>query len=222
MDGNLCPDGPHRAEAGHDSNVGLAWSALPGDGPSGAFAIECKPKERQASVLQVENCQVTANVRTVRNDQSEYHAVQVAASDKSPKNVTKQMMGHFNKAGVSPKRIVKEFPVSADAHVPVGAYSAYTHRCDGTIHVFRDYTVVHPLRSGAICGCYCQLVEYTTIYAVIPLPTSRSIGKGFQGTMKRWNFKGLRASHGVSISHRSAGAIGAHQVRPPASHFSTC
>ena len=31
--------------------------------------------------------------------------------------------------------------------------------------------------------------------------------------MKRWNFKGLRASHGVSISHRSAGAIGAHQVR---------
>lgn len=31
--------------------------------------------------------------------------------------------------------------------------------------------------------------------------------------MKRWNFKGLRASHGVSVSHRSAGATGAHQVR---------
>lgn len=30
--------------------------------------------------------------------------------------------------------------------------------------------------------------------------------------MKRWNFKGLRASHGVSVSHRSAGATGAHQV----------
>lgn len=40
----------------------------------------------------------------------------------------------------------------------------------------------------------------------------RSIGKGFQGAMKRWNFKGLRASHGVSVSHRSAGATGAHQV----------
>ena len=39
-----------------------------------------------------------------------------------------------------------------------------------------------------------------------------SIGKGFQGAMKRWNFKGLRASHGVSVSHRSAGATGAHQV----------
>jgi large subunit ribosomal protein L3 len=31
--------------------------------------------------------------------------------------------------------------------------------------------------------------------------------------MKRWNFKGLRASHGVSVSHRSAGATGGHQVR---------
>jgi len=40
-----------------------------------------------------------------------------------------------------------------------------------------------------------------------------SIGKGFQGVMKRWNFRGLRASHGVSVSHRSAGATGAHQVR---------
>ena len=33
-----------------------------------------------------------------------------------------------------------------------------------------------------------------------------SIGKGFAGGMKRWNFAGLRASHGVSISHRSIGA----------------
>src|SRR6056300_840220 len=35
-----------------------------------------------------------------------------------------------------------------------------------------------------------------------------SIGKGFQGAMKRWNFGGLRASHGVSISHRSHGSTG--------------
>ncbi|KAJ3115573.1 54S ribosomal protein L3 [Phlyctochytrium bullatum] len=32
--------------------------------------------------------------------------------------------------------------------------------------------------------------------------------KGFQGAMKRWGFKGLRASHGVSISHRSLGSTG--------------
>ena len=35
-----------------------------------------------------------------------------------------------------------------------------------------------------------------------------SIGKGFAGGMKRWNFGGLRASHGVSISHRSHGSTG--------------
>jgi large subunit ribosomal protein L3 len=38
-----------------------------------------------------------------------------------------------------------------------------------------------------------------------------SIGKGFAGAMKRWNFKGLRASHGVSISHRSHGSTGQRQ-----------
>ena len=35
-----------------------------------------------------------------------------------------------------------------------------------------------------------------------------SIGKGFAGAMKRWGFRGLRASHGVSLSHRSHGSTG--------------
>jgi large subunit ribosomal protein L3 len=38
-----------------------------------------------------------------------------------------------------------------------------------------------------------------------------SIGKGFAGGMKRWNFGGLRASHGVSVSHRSHGSTGQRQ-----------
>jgi large subunit ribosomal protein L3 len=38
-----------------------------------------------------------------------------------------------------------------------------------------------------------------------------SIGKGYAGGMKRWNFAGLRASHGVSISHRSIGGTGGRQ-----------
>ncbi|KAJ3110930.1 54S ribosomal protein L9, mitochondrial [Physocladia obscura] len=41
---------------------------------------------------------------------------------------------------------------------------------------------------------------------------SKSTGKGFQGPMKRWNFKGLRASHGVSLSHRSGGSTGQRQL----------
>ena len=38
-----------------------------------------------------------------------------------------------------------------------------------------------------------------------------TIGKGYQGVMKRWNFRGLEASHGVSISHRSHGSTGQRQ-----------
>ncbi len=41
--------------------------------------------------------------------------------------------------------------------------------------------------------------------------SSISIGKGFAGVMKRHNFGGLRASHGVSISHRSHGSTGQNQ-----------
>ena len=40
---------------------------------------------------------------------------------------------------------------------------------------------------------------------------SRTIGKGFAGPMKRHNFSGLRASHGVSVSHRSHGSTGQRQ-----------
>jgi large subunit ribosomal protein L3 len=38
-----------------------------------------------------------------------------------------------------------------------------------------------------------------------------TVGKGFQGGMKRWNFGGLRATHGVSLSHRSLGSTGNRQ-----------
>ena len=41
--------------------------------------------------------------------------------------------------------------------------------------------------------------------------TSKTIGKGFAGVMKRHDFSGLRASHGVSVSHRSMGSTGQNQ-----------
>ena len=44
-----------------------------------------------------------------------------------------------------------------------------------------------------------------------------SIGKGFAGAMKRWGFRGLRASHGVSISHRAHGSTG--QCQDPGKVF---
>ena len=44
-----------------------------------------------------------------------------------------------------------------------------------------------------------------------------SVGKGFQGGIKRWGFGGLRATHGVSVSHRSLGATG--QCQDPGKVF---
>src|SRR5262245_25398972 len=41
--------------------------------------------------------------------------------------------------------------------------------------------------------------------------TGTSLGKGFAGAMKRWNFGGLRATHGVSVVHRSHGSTGQRQ-----------
>ena len=41
--------------------------------------------------------------------------------------------------------------------------------------------------------------------------TGTNQGKGFQGAMKRWNFSGLRATHGVSVTHRAHGSTGQRQ-----------
>jgi large subunit ribosomal protein L3 len=41
--------------------------------------------------------------------------------------------------------------------------------------------------------------------------TGTTIGKGFAGAMKRWNFGGMRATHGVSVSHRAHGSTGQRQ-----------
>ncbi|KAF8682396.1 Mitochondrial 50S ribosomal protein L3 [Rhizoctonia solani] len=129
------------------------------------------------TVLQIENCQVTGNVSTPRKFKPTYHAVQIAASDRSEKSTTRAMLGHFSKAGVSPKRIVKEFEVTEDALLPVGTTLSACHFVPG--------------QSVDVIGT--------------------SMGKGYAGTMKRWNFRGLAASHGVSISHRAAGSTGQHQ-----------
>jgi hypothetical protein len=85
----------------------------------------CMERALTASA-QLDNCQVTANITTVRKDASEYHAVQLAATDKAPKNTPKQMKGHFKKAAVAPKQVIKEFRVTPDAHVPVGACQRQT------------------------------------------------------------------------------------------------
>ncbi|HMB42034.1 MAG TPA: 50S ribosomal protein L3 [Balneolaceae bacterium] len=58
------------------------------------------------TVIEIEPCTIT-QIKTKERDG--YEAVQVAAFDKKPKNVSKALKGHFAKAGVEAKKLVKEF-----------------------------------------------------------------------------------------------------------------
>ncbi|KAF9194306.1 54S ribosomal protein L9, mitochondrial [Haplosporangium sp. Z 767] len=123
------------------------------------------------TVLQIEQNQV---VQVLNEETHGYTALQIGSSDRTPKNVTKPMLGHFEKAGVEPKRKLFEFRVTPDAVLPVGTELVASHFVPG------------------------QFVDCSA-------PT---IGKGFQGAMKRHGFGGQPASHGTSVTHRSLGSTG--------------
>jgi len=106
-----------------------------------------------------------------------YTAVVLGAGTRKAKNVSKSLRGQFAKASVEPKAVVREFRVSNDMLLEVGAQISADHFVSG------------------------QKVDVVGL----------TKGKGFAGAMKRWNFGGLEASHGVSVSHRSHGSTGQRQ-----------
>ena len=126
------------------------------------------------TVLQLDGLQVVSRRET---DTDGYTAVQLGAGSAKAKNVAKPQRGHYGKASVEPKAFVREFRVSDDNLLDVGAELSADHFVAG------------------------QLVDIQ----------GRTQGKGFAGAMKRWNFGGLRATHGVSVSHRSHGSTGNRQ-----------
>jgi large subunit ribosomal protein L3 len=101
----------------------------------------------------------------------------LGAGSRKAKNVAQPLRGQFAKASVEPKAIVREFRVSDDMLLEVGAQISADHFVSG------------------------QKVDISGL----------TQGKGFAGVMKRWNFGGLEASHGVSVSHRSHGSTGQRQ-----------
>ena len=108
-----------------------------------------------------------------------YSAVQIAYGPVDPRKVNKPEAGHFAKAGVPPRRYLVEIRTD-DA-------SAYTVGQEITAGLFT------PEEGAAL--------------KVDVVATSR--GKGYAGVMKRHNFKGLGAGHGVKRAHRKPGSIGA-------------
>ncbi|MCY7366345.1 MAG: 50S ribosomal protein L3 [Frankiaceae bacterium] len=108
-----------------------------------------------------------------------YSAVQIAYGAIDPRKVNKPEAGHFAKAGVPPRRYLVE--------IRTDDVSGYTVGDEITAELFAP-------TEGA------KLV-------VDVVGTSK--GKGYAGVMKRHNFKGLGASHGVHRAHRKPGSIGA-------------
>ncbi len=94
--------------------------------------------------------------------------------EKGLKRPNKSQVGHCQKAGVPPPRVLREFRFSEQAEVKEGDQFF--------VDIFEEGEKVHI--------------------------TGRSKGKGFAGVVKRWGFRGGKASHG-SMFHRAPGSIGA-------------
>jgi len=111
-----------------------------------------------------------------------YEAVQIAYGAIDPRKVNKPEAGHFAKAGVPPRRYTLELR-TADA-------SSYAPGQEITGEIFA------PSEDDGV-----------KVLKVDVVATSK--GKGYAGVMKRHNFRGLGAGHGVQRKHRSPGSIGA-------------
>ncbi|MGH8301800.1 MAG: 50S ribosomal protein L3, partial [Steroidobacteraceae bacterium] len=112
-----------------------------------------------------------------------YRAVQVTYGTRRPQLYSKAITGHFAKAGVAPGRALVEFRLA-----------------DGDTRTLTD------LKPGTEVK-----VDLFKAGEAVDV-TGTTLGKGFAGVMKRHNFAGLPATHGVSVSHRSPGSIGQRQT----------
>lgn len=119
-----------------------------------------------------------------------YHAVQMGFEPVQETTVSKPRLGQFKQAGAGPFRYVHEFRVPPSPHptqtpgegkTPPNGSGGWTVGQQLTVALFKQY----------------ELVDVRGV----------SIGKGFQGGMKRWGWSGGPASHG-STSHRAPGSIG--------------
>jgi len=131
-------------------------------------------KNIPCTIIEAGPCVVT-QVKTKENDG--YEAIQLAYEDKKEKHTTKALKGHFGKAGISPKKVIREFTRFEAGHQKK----------------LKDVLKVDIFIEG----------EFIDVVGI-------SKGKGFQGVVKRYNFKGVNdATHGQHNRLRAPGSIGA-------------
>jgi large subunit ribosomal protein L3 len=129
------------------------------------------------TVIDASTCTVVGK-RTPERDR--YSAVTLGFGKAKEKRLTAAQKGSFKKAGVEPRRVVKEFRVTPDeaSGMNVG-----------------DTVGVQLFEKG-------QLVDVTGV----------TKGRGFQGVMKRWNFRGFGQTHGTHEYRRHGGSIGTNMT----------
>jgi large subunit ribosomal protein L3 len=125
-------------------------------------------------------------VKTVETDG--YSAVQITTGSKKSSHLSKSEAGHYAKAGLEAGRGLWEFRAEVDDLV-VGQGEDSKEVAPGV-----EFTVA-AFREG-------QIVDVT----------GTSKGKGYQGVIKRHNFRMQDATHGNSLSHRAPGSIGQCQT----------
>lgn len=126
------------------------------------------------TVIDVSSCEVVGQ-RTQAKD--EYTALVLGFGDAKEKHLSKAQVGSFKKAGAKPKRIVKEFRVSAEE---LGQ---------------------HPVGEALNIESFFKKGELVDVQGITK-------GRGYQGVMKRWNFRGFGQTHGTHEYRRHPGAIG--------------
>ena len=131
---------------------------------------------------------VITQIKTVEKDG--YNAIQLAVVDKKEKNATKAEIGHAKKAGVAPKRFLKELRVESTENYTLGSTLAAD-----TFEVGEKVDV-----TGTISASVFSVGEIVDV-------TGTTKGKGFQGVIKRHNQSRGPETHG-SRYHRRPGSMG--------------
>jgi large subunit ribosomal protein L3 len=125
------------------------------------------------TVIEAGPCVIT---QIKRQDTDGYDSVQLALGEKKEKNTTKALQGHFDKAGTTPKRYVREF---------------------------RNY-----VPEGLELGDTLTVSDVFVVGSRVDV-SGDSKGKGFQGVVRRHNFRGVGGrTHGQHNRERAPGSIG--------------
>lgn len=145
-------------------------------------------------------------VQVKRSETDTYTALQVAYGDQKPARISKPIQGHYQ---ASYKRSHSEARSASDPAKdntePIDPAKLQLGR---GLHEFRTEGVDEEELEG-LAGTL-TVNQFSSGQLVDVRGTSK--GKGFAGTVKRWNFKTQDNTHGNSLSHRAAGAVGQCQT----------